>query len=95
VLTVTAQDWLAFLGHVTAGSTDRDVISAPAACSPAACGPFLLSRAHDSHIEVRCGGEADSPVVRYTPQEWDVFVAGATRDGEFTLDWLRSPPATS
>jgi hypothetical protein len=85
VLTVPARDWVRFLGHVTAGDADREAVT-----TSAAFGPLVVGRAGDGRIEVRCAGEAGSPVVRYTPQEWDVFVAGATRDHEFTLDWLLS-----
>lgn len=83
VLTVTAADWLAFLDAVAAGRTDRDRLGAPAAF-----GPFALALATDGSIEVRCAGEPDSPVVRYTPAEWDTFSVGVQTDGEFTLPWL-------
>ena len=83
VLTVTATDWLAFLDAVAAGHTDRNRLG-----SPAAFGPFALALATDGSIEVRFATEPSSPVVRYTPAEWDTFSAGVQTDGEFTLPWL-------
>jgi hypothetical protein len=39
----------------------------------------------DYVITMRDGSKPDGPVLRFTPAEWDAFVAGV-RDGEFDLD---------
>lgn len=83
VLTVAAQDWSVFLGHVAARHLDRTALA-----TSAVFGPFLVGVADDGWVEVRRAGEAGGPVVRYTPEEWDVFVAGVAQDGEFSLQWL-------
>lgn len=40
-------------------------------------------------IALRDSKDANSPVLRFTPEEWDAFVAGVL-DGQFTRDALRS-----
>lgn len=40
-------------------------------------------------IALRDSKNDDSPVLRFTPEEWDAFVAGVL-DGQFSRDALRS-----
>jgi hypothetical protein len=39
----------------------------------------------DYVITLRAANDPDGPTLRFTPAEWDAFVAGV-RDGEFDLD---------
>ncbi|MEV5409847.1 DUF397 domain-containing protein [Thermopolyspora sp. NPDC052614] len=85
VLHVAVQEWLDFLDQVRAGHVDRSMI-----LSPKIAGPFVVHTTDSGLIEVQCTEEPDGPRLRYTPEEWDVFVSGVTQNGEFDIDWLLS-----
>lgn len=44
-------------------------------------------------VLVRDSKDSDSPVLKFTPQEWAAFTAG-TRDGEFAVEKLTKLPSS-
>jgi hypothetical protein len=80
-LTVSATRWLAFLDVVVTGRLDHAAL--PLGVQVPA-GPFGVTRDRDDTVRLQGAG----PVVRFTRPEWEVFTAGVTQDGEFTLPWL-------
>jgi hypothetical protein len=87
-LAVPTSDWLAFLDQVAAGLVDYQALT-----GSVAAGPFAITRTNDGAVELTgVVTHAEQSVVRFTKIEWDVFVAGVTLDGEFTLEWLLRAP---
>jgi hypothetical protein len=89
-LTVGATDWLSFLGHVTAGRVDHRVLNTPVISTP-----FVVSRTSNGDVAIALTTNPTQRCVRFTKQEWDVFVAGVTLDGEFSIEWLLLAPLAS
>jgi hypothetical protein len=88
VLHVPAQQWLDFLERVRAGHLDRAQIH-----TPKSAGPFTIHTTYDGLIEIQRKDDPNGPRLHYTPDEWDTFVSGVTRDGEFDIAWLLSEPS--
>ncbi|MFC4589797.1 hypothetical protein [Sphaerisporangium corydalis] len=87
VIEASVEGWLRFLAEVRAGEL--------------ALGRLGVRRSYGGGLVVGFDGirvtvalDTGSGVVAYTRAEWQVFVDGVARDGEFTLEWLLAEPVT-
>lgn len=55
-------------------------------CGSGAC--VEVATLPGDEVALRDSKDDDSPILRFTPDEWDAFVAGVL-DGQFTRDALR------
>jgi len=56
-------------------------------CGPTAC--VEVAALPGDEIALRDSKDDSSPILRFTPEEWDAFVAGVL-DGQFSRDALRA-----
>lgn len=84
MLTVPAADWLLLLDHVAAGRLQGEALQ-----ESSTVGVLRVEQDAEGVVAVR-SIRLPRTVVRYTPEEWGVFVSGVVHDGEFTLEWLQA-----
>ncbi|GAA0834530.1 DUF397 domain-containing protein [Streptosporangium amethystogenes subsp. fukuiense] len=89
-ITITPEDWLAFLDHVHAGDLAPQRLGTPALFAGR-----LLIGFDGEHVTIQDSDTPPTSTVTYTLGEWHAFLDGVTHDDEFTLPWLLSTPANA